>query len=192
MTSTLSMAVAQGRCLLVLEYVAVPNDLGKPAASVLGFSVGGADLTWRRPCAKIVHLLSDTVMPDDRYRPDRVKSTKHTRKNVRPKQSAAASGMGGPGDLPPTSPKASTLGVWFKGAARRQKKRVASPIAKPTEDIPGGHLPMNAPAEARPTLETEIGAEVIDMVPHWYTADCGPEQYSFSIGQHLVSFYNHR
>ena len=39
--------------------------------------------------------------------------------------------------------------------------------------------------------ETEIGREIIRLVPHWYEAAYGPEQYSLPIGSHLVRFCNH-
>jgi hypothetical protein len=39
--------------------------------------------------------------------------------------------------------------------------------------------------------EAEIGREITRLVPHWYSADCGPEQYSIPIGEHVAHFYNH-
>ncbi|MGD0898399.1 MAG: hypothetical protein ABR915_11225 [Thermoguttaceae bacterium] len=39
--------------------------------------------------------------------------------------------------------------------------------------------------------EAEIGREIIRLVPHWYEADCGPEEYSIPIGQHAARFCNH-
>ena len=40
-------------------------------------------------------------------------------------------------------------------------------------------------------VETELGQEIIGLVPHWYKASCGPKVYSFSIGDHVVEFCNH-
>jgi hypothetical protein len=39
--------------------------------------------------------------------------------------------------------------------------------------------------------EAEIGREIIRLVPHWYEAECGPEEYSIPIGPCTVHFYNH-
>jgi hypothetical protein len=41
-------------------------------------------------------------------------------------------------------------------------------------------------------IEAEIAAEIIDLVPHWYQADCGPERYSLKVHEHRAVFYNHR
>jgi hypothetical protein len=39
--------------------------------------------------------------------------------------------------------------------------------------------------------EAEIGREIIRLVPHWYEAKCGPEEYSIPIGPYTTHFYNH-
>ncbi len=39
--------------------------------------------------------------------------------------------------------------------------------------------------------EAELGHELIDLVPHWYEAECGPEQYSIEIGDYRASFCSH-
>ena len=43
----------------------------------------------------------------------------------------------------------------------------------------------------RSNTEAEIEREIIRLVPHWYEAECGPEEYSISIAQHTACFYNH-
>ena len=45
----------------------------------------------------------------------------------------------------------------------------------------------------RSITEAEIGREIIRLVPHWYEAQCGPEEFSISVGpSHKVHFCNHR
>jgi hypothetical protein len=39
--------------------------------------------------------------------------------------------------------------------------------------------------------ETEMGREIIRLVPHWYIAPYGPEQYTIPIGSHSATFCNH-
>ena len=41
-------------------------------------------------------------------------------------------------------------------------------------------------------IDAEIAAEIVDLVPHWYRAEYGPEKYSIKVGQHREYFYNHR
>jgi len=44
----------------------------------------------------------------------------------------------------------------------------------------------------RSITEAEIGREIIRLVPHWYEAQCGPEEHSISIGpSYTTHFYNH-
>ena len=43
----------------------------------------------------------------------------------------------------------------------------------------------------RSATEAEIGREIIRLVPHWYEAECGPEEYSIPIGPYTAHFYNH-
>ena len=43
----------------------------------------------------------------------------------------------------------------------------------------------------RSITEAEIGREIIRLVPHWYEAECGPEEYSIPIGPYTARFYNH-
>src|SRR5271165_4319327 len=43
----------------------------------------------------------------------------------------------------------------------------------------------------RSITETEIGREIIRLVPHWYEAECGPEEFSLPIGPYTAQFYNH-
>ena len=51
---------------------------------------------------------------------------------------------------------------------------------------------MGGTAEAIQTsMEAEIGREIIDLVPHWYEAECGPVEYSIPIGVHHARFCNH-
>ena len=39
--------------------------------------------------------------------------------------------------------------------------------------------------------EAEIGREIIRLVPHWYEAQYGPQQYTIPVGGHTVRFCNH-
>jgi len=39
--------------------------------------------------------------------------------------------------------------------------------------------------------EAEIGSELIDLVPHWYQAEYGPERYEIEIGDYRAAFCNH-
>ncbi len=39
--------------------------------------------------------------------------------------------------------------------------------------------------------EAEIGREIIRLVPHWYEAQYGPEQYTIPVGGHTARFCNH-
>ncbi len=41
------------------------------------------------------------------------------------------------------------------------------------------------------STEAEIGREIIRLVPHWYEAAYGPEQYTIPIGTRTVRFCNH-
>ena len=43
----------------------------------------------------------------------------------------------------------------------------------------------------RSSTEAEIGREIIRLVPHWYEAECGPEEYSIPIGPYTARFFNH-
>jgi hypothetical protein len=43
----------------------------------------------------------------------------------------------------------------------------------------------------RAGTENEIAREIIHLVPQWYEADCGPAEYSISIGRQSSTFYNH-
>jgi hypothetical protein len=43
----------------------------------------------------------------------------------------------------------------------------------------------------RSVTEAEVGHEIIRLVPHWYEAECGPEEYSIPIGSHNGRFFNH-
>ena len=43
----------------------------------------------------------------------------------------------------------------------------------------------------RSITEVEIGREIIRLVPHWYEAECGPEEYSIPIAHHTAHFFNH-
>ena len=40
-------------------------------------------------------------------------------------------------------------------------------------------------------VAAEIGREIVRLVPHWYSAECGPNQYGIPIGTHTPHFYNH-
>ena len=40
-------------------------------------------------------------------------------------------------------------------------------------------------------VAAEIGREIVRLVPHWYSAECGPNQYGIPIGAHSAQFYNH-
>ena len=44
---------------------------------------------------------------------------------------------------------------------------------------------------AQSLTEEEIGRELIRLVPQWYEAACGPEEYSILIGQTAASFFHH-
>jgi hypothetical protein len=52
-----------------------------------------------------------------------------------------------------------------------------------------GRMKPNDVPEAM--TEAEIGREIIRLVPHWYEAKCGPEEYSIPIGPYTTHFYNH-
>ena len=39
--------------------------------------------------------------------------------------------------------------------------------------------------------EAEIGREIIRLVPHWYDAQYGPQQYTIPVGGHTIRFCNH-
>jgi len=39
--------------------------------------------------------------------------------------------------------------------------------------------------------EAEIGREIIDLVPQWYEAECGPVEFSIPVGTHVTRFYSH-
>ena len=43
----------------------------------------------------------------------------------------------------------------------------------------------------RSATEAEIGREIIRLVPHWYEAECGPDEYSIPIAQYTARFFNH-
>jgi len=40
-------------------------------------------------------------------------------------------------------------------------------------------------------VETELCREIIDLVPHWYEAPCGPQRFSITIGDQALEFCNH-
>ena len=40
-------------------------------------------------------------------------------------------------------------------------------------------------------MEAEIGREILDLVPQWYEADCGPFEVSIPVKNHVTRFYNH-
>ena len=50
---------------------------------------------------------------------------------------------------------------------------------------------MTPIAELRAVTEAELGREIIRLVPHWYEAECGPEEYSIPVGPYTAHFYNH-
>jgi len=50
---------------------------------------------------------------------------------------------------------------------------------------------MSSPEVLQSLTEVEIGREIIGLVPHWYEAECGPEEYSIPVGTHTARFYNH-
>jgi hypothetical protein len=50
---------------------------------------------------------------------------------------------------------------------------------------------MTNPDALLSITETEIGREIIRLVPHWYEAAFGPEQYSIPVGSRTVRFCNH-
>ena len=50
---------------------------------------------------------------------------------------------------------------------------------------------MSTLDDLRVSPETEIGQEIVKLVPHWYEAECGPEKYSIPIGEQNISFHNH-
>ncbi len=43
----------------------------------------------------------------------------------------------------------------------------------------------------RAVTEAEIGREIIRLVPHWYEAECGPVEYSITIGRRVARFFNY-
>ncbi len=51
---------------------------------------------------------------------------------------------------------------------------------------------MSLTAKFRVSPESEVGREIVRLVPHWYEADCGPEEFSVLIGQHCTRFFDHR
>ena len=50
---------------------------------------------------------------------------------------------------------------------------------------------MTSPDLLLSMTEAEIGREIIRLVPHWYEAPRGPEQYSIPVGSHTARFCNH-
>ena len=50
---------------------------------------------------------------------------------------------------------------------------------------------MSTLDDLRVSPETEIGQEIVRLVPHWYEAECGPEKYSIPVGEQSISFHNH-
>jgi hypothetical protein len=40
--------------------------------------------------------------------------------------------------------------------------------------------------------ETTAIRAVIDMIPHWYIAECGPHRHELSLGNSRIQFYSHR
>lgn len=46
--------------------------------------------------------------------------------------------------------------------------------------------------EAMASMESEIAAEIIGLVPQWYQAECGPHRYWLTVGENRECFYNHR
>ncbi len=50
---------------------------------------------------------------------------------------------------------------------------------------------MTNPDALLSITEAEIGREIIRLVPHWYEAAFGPEQYSIPVGAGTVRFCNH-
>jgi hypothetical protein len=50
---------------------------------------------------------------------------------------------------------------------------------------------MTPPDVLRAVTESEIGREIVRLVPHWYEAECGPEQYEIPVREHTVHFFNH-
>jgi hypothetical protein len=50
---------------------------------------------------------------------------------------------------------------------------------------------MTSPDASLSITETEIGSEIIRLVPHWYEAAFGPEQFSIPVGSGTVRFCNH-
>ena len=68
--------------------------------------------------------------------------------------------------------------------------RFKSPESVPQKQtsIREGRIAAEAP---HTRMEAEIGREIIDLVPHWYEAACGPVECSIPIGRHLTRFYNH-
>jgi hypothetical protein len=137
---------------------------------------------------------ADGIMADNRYPDDRVKLTGQTRKLPRATAAAVRSPKSDPRSAPETSlhrpsPRAGVIGRLELVRADAPHPNKAAPH---TGSIPARPVPMNTLADSRPALEAEIGAEIVALVPHWYLAECGPEHYSISVGQHVVSFFNHR
>jgi hypothetical protein len=50
---------------------------------------------------------------------------------------------------------------------------------------------MTNPDALLSITETEIGREIIRLVPHWYEAAYGPQQFSIPVGSRSVRFCNH-
>lgn len=56
--------------------------------------------------------------------------------------------------------------------------------------LPGIIRRMTPVDVLRAVTETEIGREIIRLVPHWYEAECGPEEYSILVGKFAANFCN--
>ena len=74
-----------------------------------------------------------------------------------------------------------------------ERNTLARPASKSPHYIP---IPKVATLMSSSELilsmtESEMGREIIRLVPHWYIAPHGPEQYTIPIGEHSATFCNH-
>ena len=84
------------------------------------------------------------------------------------------------------------LGRRRAGARARTTKRTKSQKKLLDAGRFFGNIRRMTPLDVlRSITEAEIGREIIRLVPHWYEAECGPQEYFIPIGQYTARFCNH-
>lgn len=133
-------------------------------------------------------------MSTNRYLHDGEKLPAHARKPLRaPQASPRAVRLATAALAGAVSARPALRAIYSDEAEAGPKpESVAPQLQLPTDSGLAGTAPVTAESKRRMALESEIGAEIVALVPHWYKAECGPEKFSIPIGQQVVSFYNHR